>query len=292
MISIIIPLYNKAESISKTIESVVNQNYTDFEIIVVDDGSTDNSRMIVEKFKDARIRYEYKTNGGVSSARNYGAKIAKSEWLFFLDADDLLLQDALKNLIVCRNHHETTQVIVSGFVIKQGTHQKNLYPWRKGKIRNPLKQWWLRSIFPRTGNFLISKRAFLALGGFDERISYNEDFGFILKMLSTYEIACTRCLSMIYTDDYKTLSVKKTPMAVELGNYLSELSIEGLYSNYFIYWQYVWSIQRRKEMGDTTYMKIIQKELNSRFSAFDKIRNIIMQKYSIVCQSLYTKLYD
>lgn len=292
MISIIIPLYNKAESISRTIESVLKQTYTDFELIIVDDGSTDNSKNTVKEFKDFRIRYECKSNGGVSSARNYGAKVAKSEWLFFLDADDLLLEDALKEIILCKNHHKITQVVISGFVIKQGEKQKCLYPYKKGKIRNPLKQWWLHSIFPRTGNFLISKRAFLSLGGFDERISYNEDFGFILKMLNTYEVACTHCLSMVYTDDYKTLSVKKTPIEVELGYYLSELSIESLYSNYFIYWQYVWTIQRRRMMGDINNMKIIQKEFDSRFSILDKIRNIVMQKYSVVYKLLHLKLND
>lgn len=90
MISIIIPLYNKAESIKTTLESVLSQSYTDFEVLIIDDGSTDDSKNIVSEIHDDRIRYIYKDNGGVSSARNYGAMNAKSEWLFFLDADDLL----------------------------------------------------------------------------------------------------------------------------------------------------------------------------------------------------------
>lgn len=218
MISIIIPLYNKAESIKTTLESVLSQSYTDFEVLIIDDGSTDDSKNIVSEIHDDRIRYIYKDNGGVSSARNYGAMNAKSEWLFFLDADDLLLNGTLENLEICRKQYKTVQVVVSGFVIKHGKTEMEQYPLTEGKITNPLKQWWLNSIFPRTGNFLISKTAFFALGGFDQRISYNEDFSFVLRMLNTYEVACVRHLSMIYTDDFKTLSVKKTPLNVELGN--------------------------------------------------------------------------
>lgn len=287
MISIIIPLYNKAESIKTTLESVLSQSYTDFEVLIIDDGSTDDSKNIVSEIHDDRIRYIYKDNGGVSSARNYGAMNAKSEWLFFLDADDLLLNGTLENLEICRKQYKTVQVVVSGFVIKHGKTEIEQYPLTEGKITNPLKQWWLNSIFPRTGNFLISKTAFFALGGFDQRISYNEDFSFVLKMLNTYEVACVRHLSMIYTDDFKTLSVKKTPLNVELGNYLSELSVENKYSNYFIYWQYVWTVQRRLKMKDNYCAEKMKKELDSRFSAYDKLRNRIMQKVSSIYRIIH-----
>lgn len=100
MISIIIPLYNKATSIKRTIHSVLSQSYTDFELIIINDGSTDNSAEIVNKqFYDKRIRYIYQDNAGVSSARNRGIKEAIGEWILFLDADDILYPNALKILI-------------------------------------------------------------------------------------------------------------------------------------------------------------------------------------------------
>ena len=100
MISIIIPLYNKATSIKRTIHSVLSQSYTDFELIIINDGSTDNSAEIVNKqFYDKRIRYIYQDNAGVSSARNRGIKEAIGEWILFLDADDVLYPNALKILI-------------------------------------------------------------------------------------------------------------------------------------------------------------------------------------------------
>lgn len=95
MFSVVIPLYNKEVSIKKTIQSVLNQTFQDFEIVVVNDGSTDNSKEVVEAFDDVRIRLIDKQNGGVSSARNRGIKEARYEWIAFLDGDDLWHADKL-----------------------------------------------------------------------------------------------------------------------------------------------------------------------------------------------------
>jgi glycosyltransferase involved in cell wall biosynthesis len=88
MFSIIIPLYNKESSIAETLQSVFEQEFSDFEVVIVNDGSTDRSLEVVSGFTDARIRVFSKENGGVSDARNYGIKRAEKEFLAFLDADD------------------------------------------------------------------------------------------------------------------------------------------------------------------------------------------------------------
>ena len=99
LVSIIIPLYNKESSIRSTIDSVLNQKFSNFEIVVVDDGSTDNSSTIVKNINDNRIHYYYKDNEGVSDARNYGVQKAFGEWVMFLDADDVLLDSAIDTLL-------------------------------------------------------------------------------------------------------------------------------------------------------------------------------------------------
>lgn len=91
LISIVIPLYNKKYTIERCIKSVLYQNYSNIEIIVVDDGSTDGSGELAYGMKNDKIIYLRKENGGVSSARNYGVKFAHGEWIIFLDADDYLL---------------------------------------------------------------------------------------------------------------------------------------------------------------------------------------------------------
>ena len=95
MISIIIPLYNKQDCIKRTIYSVIRQDFEDFEIVVVDDGSTDSSGKVVNEIPDERVKYFHKDNQGVSAARNFGLSLAKGEWVLFLDADDVLKEHAL-----------------------------------------------------------------------------------------------------------------------------------------------------------------------------------------------------
>src|SRR5690554_2358538 len=88
MFSVVIPLYNKEKYISLTLKSVLNQSFKDFEILIVNDGSTDRSVEVVKKFDDSRIRLVDQPNAGVSAARNKGIKEAKFDWVAFLDADD------------------------------------------------------------------------------------------------------------------------------------------------------------------------------------------------------------
>jgi len=96
--SVIIPLYNKEKDIKKTLQSVLNQTVTDFEIIIVDDGSTDQSAAIVKNIPDNRIRLFIKKNEGVSKARNFGVQKAKSDFIAFLDADDYWYNHHLEDL--------------------------------------------------------------------------------------------------------------------------------------------------------------------------------------------------
>ena len=94
--SVVIPLYNKERYIKRTLESVLDQTFTDFEILVVDDGSTDKSYEIIDSIKDPRIRLIRQENGGPSKARNRGIKEAKGEFIAFLDADDEWLPGKLE----------------------------------------------------------------------------------------------------------------------------------------------------------------------------------------------------
>lgn len=99
-ISIIVPIYNTEKYLHRCIDSIISQSFTDWELILVDDGSTDNSPAICDEYaeKDQRIRVIHKENGGVCSARNLGIQEAKGEWLFFVDSDDLILEDSLSSV--------------------------------------------------------------------------------------------------------------------------------------------------------------------------------------------------
>lgn len=100
IISIIIPIYNVEKYIHRCVDSVINQTYTNLEIILVDDGSPDNCGKICDEYamKDNRIKVIHKENGGLSDARNHGIESATGEWLFFLDSDDWIHPQTIENL--------------------------------------------------------------------------------------------------------------------------------------------------------------------------------------------------
>lgn len=115
-ISVIIPIYNAETSLSKCIKSVLSQTYTDIEIILIDDGSTDKSGDICDKFalKDDRIKVIHKTNGGVSSARNAGLNIAQGEWIVFVDSDDWCEEDYLSDFFNTKDILRASDIVLQG----------------------------------------------------------------------------------------------------------------------------------------------------------------------------------
>ena len=98
-VSVIIPTYNTAKWLEQSIDSVLCQTFTDYELILVDDGSTDDTSSIVKNFDDKRIRYFYKANGGLAGARNMGLGKAKGEYIAFLDSDDLWPESYLEVMV-------------------------------------------------------------------------------------------------------------------------------------------------------------------------------------------------
>jgi glycosyltransferase involved in cell wall biosynthesis len=95
-VSVVIPTYNRAGLVGKTLQSVLKQTFTDYEVIVVDDGSSDNTRQVIESFRDPRVRYLHQANQGVCVARNNGVKHCHGSYVAFLDSDDLLLESSLE----------------------------------------------------------------------------------------------------------------------------------------------------------------------------------------------------
>jgi glycosyltransferase involved in cell wall biosynthesis len=122
--SVVIPVYNGASKLKLTLESVIGQRFTDFEVLVMDDGSTDNAEAVVKSFGDGRIRYEWAANsGGPATPRNRGIEAASADWICFLDADDRWYPDKLKRVaevvaagpsldLVC--HNEVMHITATG----------------------------------------------------------------------------------------------------------------------------------------------------------------------------------
>jgi glycosyltransferase involved in cell wall biosynthesis len=116
--SVIIPLFNKEKFIEATLKSVLNQTFIDFEILIINDGSTDNSASIIKGFDDSRIRYYYKENAGVSSARNDGIEKAQSNYISFIDADDYWYPDFLEEMYKIIQKHPEQKVFSAAIEIE------------------------------------------------------------------------------------------------------------------------------------------------------------------------------
>ena len=117
MVSCIIPVYNTEKYLHRCIESVLAQTYKDFELLLIDDGSTDSSGTICDEYaaKDARVRVFHKENGGVSSARNLGLDNAQGEWITFVDSDDWISKDYLEEMVT----HSDSDLVIADFAVEE-----------------------------------------------------------------------------------------------------------------------------------------------------------------------------
>lgn len=189
MISIIVPVYNSENYIERCIESILSQTYADWELIVVNDGSTDDSEKIIKHLValDSRIRYYYKNNGGVSSARNLGIKNAKGEFILFLDSDDWLSYNTCEVLI--RNIKQTNaDCVVFGLTQSHGNIWAPIMYRRYDSLKdlkNEFDYWLNTELLSSSVNKLYKKS--LLKKGFNEEISFGEDLIFSLDYISNCE---------------------------------------------------------------------------------------------------------
>ena len=113
-VSVVIPTYNRRGYVQEAIDSVLAQTYEDFEVIVVDDGSTDDTREVVERIRDPRVHYMYQSNAGRSAARNNGIAHSAGEYVAFLDDDDLYLPDKLASQVAFLEQHPEVELVAGG----------------------------------------------------------------------------------------------------------------------------------------------------------------------------------
>lgn len=206
MISVVIPLYNKEPIIEKTLNSVLSQDYSDFEVVIVDDGSTDNSVAQVEAIYDSRIRLLRQENGGPSKARNTGVKNAKGEWIVFLDADDELLPGALTifhNL--SESHQEIELFCCSSIYCINGKQQGEPFKFKEGILKNPYAALFLHYYAARTGDFMCSRRIAL-ICPFNEEIRRFEDVECLFRMYKKTKVYLLPVPVMIENRDFAEAS--------------------------------------------------------------------------------------
>ena len=221
-VSIIIPLYNKESSIKSTIESVLNQTYENFEVIVLNDGSTDGSLNIVRSIVDPRIRIIDKANEGVSKTRNRGVEDSCADLIAFLDADDKMCPDCIKYLLDLRKAFPDCDLWAGRFAnVYEGKVISYFGSLEYGIVKHPHRAWFFEKWQIRTGNFIMTKKSFLELGGFSNIISVGEDLVLFDEFLARYTAAYTPQITMEYLQDNRALSTGGKPIKNLSSNYFS-----------------------------------------------------------------------
>jgi len=192
-VSVVIATYNRASFLSETIDSVLQQRFKDYELIVVDDGSTDQTRTVVESY-GSRIRYFYHENRGPSAARNFGVRHARAPWIAFQDSDDLTEPNHLETLYPYANEHPGCGMVFANGAYLSGAQSKRgtIIPMTKSRrlagngVR--LVDLFEKSIV-RLQASLIAKEAYDAVGGHDESLRICMDLDLSFRLLMNYPVA-------------------------------------------------------------------------------------------------------
>jgi len=195
-VSVIIPLYNGSRFITEAVESVLNQTYQEFELIIVDDGSTDNSKEIVRKYvTDRRVRLiEHSCNKGIPKTKNTGLTIAKGKYIAFLDQDDIWTQSKLE-LQLGRFESESKDigVVCTGMVFTDN-EMKSKRIFRGFDDRNQkelLKNLYLSSI-NSSSIMMIKQKCFLRVGTFNENLVGWDDYEMLMRIAAQFQVKYVR----------------------------------------------------------------------------------------------------
>jgi glycosyltransferase involved in cell wall biosynthesis len=197
-VSVVIPAYNCAEYISETIESVLNQTYHDYEIIVVDDGSTDATGEVVKEYGD-RLQYIYQQNQGAAAARNRGIRLARGELIAFLDGDDLFLPNKLAVQAAYFDANPSVGMVKTGWQIidQHGKFVSNVEPWHYAS-KLDLATLVLYKV-SRPSALMLHRDWCERAHGFNTNLAIGEDLDLMLRLaLMGCEIAWVRQIHACY----------------------------------------------------------------------------------------------
>jgi glycosyltransferase involved in cell wall biosynthesis len=192
-VAVVIATYNRANFLPETIDSVLQQNFQDFELIVVDDGSTDGTRTLLKSYA-SRLSYFYQENRGPSAARNLGVRHARAPWIAFQDSDDLSKPDHLSTLSAYAAEHPECGLVFANGAYLGGPFRKRETIIPEAKSRRlahdgvRLVDLFEKSLV-RLQASLISKQAYLAVGGHDESLRICMDLDLSFRLLMRYPVA-------------------------------------------------------------------------------------------------------
>ena len=264
MISIIIPVYNAKKYISRCVESIINQKYREWELLLIDDGSSDGSGIICDEFArlDSRIRVFHKENGGPSSARNLGIEHALGEWLYFVDSDDFLDDDHLEHYAL----NFDSDIVFQGYkkidektlhIIKVVNYPNTIAKGTENVIETLCDIFEFGFFFGPVWNKIFKKEIVTRNQiRFNENISYREDeiFTFIYcKYINSIHILHTTSYNYQITKNSLMRSYRSPKMCINVANLSYNASLELPLSDRF------------REIIENYYDAILSFSINSMY---------------------------
>lgn len=221
LISVIIPTYNRAHCLMQAYESVVAQSYDNIEVIIVDDGSTDDTAHVVEGITSESVRYIWQENSGPSQARNTGIRNTTGQYIAFLDSDDVWLPGKLRKQMACFECNENIGLVASAYngcnemleiikpMVSEVTSSK--------KIRKLLP---VRNFLP-TPSVIVKKECLDRVGCFDESLRFAEDWDLWIRIAQEYEILYLHEPLVNVRNSTESLSSSNTDYNDEVCHYLN-----------------------------------------------------------------------
>ena len=287
-VSVIVPVYNVEKYLKKCLDSIINQTYKDLEIIIVNDGSNDNSHKIINKYlkKDKRIKYFYKENGGLSSARNYGIEKSTGDFIAFIDSDDYINLNMIE-LMVNKMVLENSDVCICDIIdeSEDGTINSIL----KGVNFNDITIENVLLSLPSACNKIFKKDI---LNIEFPKDKYYEDLG-------TIQIILSNCSSISYLNKPLYHYIQRSGSIMHQKKYNKKLEdifyiLERLYTNNSLKAKY-------EEELEFMYIKYLLHDASLRFLSFDckeakdslnKIVAIIKEKFPKWRKNKYINLFS
>jgi len=217
-VNVIIHTYNNERFIAETVESVLNQTYKEYEIVVVDDGSVDGTRDALIPYMQ-KIRYHYKENGGIASAKNAGIGLSQTEFVAFLDHDDLWAPDKLQLQMECFNENSQVGLVYAKYTSFRDGKELRTKP-EKGYSGWIFKELLSKS-FIQTSTVVVKRECLDAVGPYDESFSLGDEYdmflriarkfqcSFIDKSLTRYRVHDTNASNNDFLFDNENLGVYK-----------------------------------------------------------------------------------
>jgi glycosyltransferase involved in cell wall biosynthesis len=260
-VSVVIPTYNRAHVVGRAIGSVLAQTYQDFEVIVVDDASTDDTEEVVKRFNDSRIRYlRHEKNLGGAVARNTGIKAAHGEYLAFLDSDDEWLPEKLeRQMETLQDLPGNWAGVCCGFWLIDGEHVKESIPDWPRSIFDKL----LVTCFLNGGSTLVARTEVInSIGGFDERLPRHQDWDLLLRLAEKYELAIVKTpLVRRYMSGRPAADTVREAKRIFMAKHAPKLREKGLYTRRKIvarHWfelAYLYLIERKLGYASLYFLK-------------------------------------